>query len=253
MVRCSLLLHRHDRRWRILLAMVLCLCGSATALKAQTADVTLRVEFVPPSGKSHPAAAPLIAVAWLAPLGGNTVSAPSAAAHTYRMVQENKQFDPHLLIVPVGSLVQFPNHDPFFHNVFSLYNGKRFDLGLYETGSERGVRFDREGVSYIFCDIHPEMGAVILALSTPYYAVSRGGVIVIPHVPPGRYTLNLWSESATQESQNAARRQVTVGSLDTDLGSVTLTATPSPIAHHANKFGESYPATKDPDSPGSKY
>ena len=104
------------------------------------------------------------------------------------MIQKNKQFDPHMLVVPVGSMVQFPNHDPFFHNVFSLYNGKRFDLGLYETGSERGVRFDREGVSYIFCNIHPEMGAVILALSTPYYDMSADGAIVIPRVPPGKYT-----------------------------------------------------------------
>jgi hypothetical protein len=169
------------------------------------------------------------------------------------MVQENKTFEPHLLVVPVGSLVQFPNHDPFFHNVFSLYNGKRFDLGLYETGSERGVRFDREGVSYIFCDIHPEMGAVILALSTPHYAVSRGGAIVIQNVPPGRYMLNFWSEGATQESQTAARKPVTIGATDSDLGSVTLVATPSPMAHHANKFGESYPATKDSGSTGSKY
>jgi hypothetical protein len=132
--------------------------------------------------------------------------------------------------------------------VFSLYNGKRFDLGLYETGSERGVRFDREGVSYIFCNIHPEMGAVILALNTPYYAVSREGGIVMPQVPRGRYTLNVWSEIATQESMAAARRQVTIGADGADLGSISLVATPSPIAHHANKFGESYPATKEPDS-----
>jgi hypothetical protein len=169
------------------------------------------------------------------------------------MIQKNKQFDPHMLVVPVGSMVQFPNHDPFFHNVFSLYNGKRFDLGLYETGSERGVRFDREGVSYIFCNIHPEMGAVILALSTSYYAISADGAIVIPRVPPGKYTLNVWSETATQESMNAARRQVNVSPDASDLGAVQLAATPSPIAHHANKFGGSYPATKEPSSPDSPY
>jgi plastocyanin len=213
----------------------------------------MRVEFVPTAVKNHMPAIPPVAVAWLTPLGSNAASTPPVPAHTYRMVQENKQFDPHLLIVPVGSLVQFPNRDPFFHNVFSLYNGKRFDLGLYETGSERAVRFDREGLSYIFCDIHPEMGAVILALSTPHYAVSRGGAIVITHVPPGEYMLNLWSEVATQESQAAARRSVTIGPTDTDLGRLTLIETPSPMAHHANKFGESYPAAKDSDSPASKY
>ena len=66
-----------------------------------------------------------------------------------------------------GSSVEFPNRDPWFHNVFSLFNGKRFDLGLYEAGSTRTVHFDREGISFIFCNIHPEMSAVIVVLRTP--------------------------------------------------------------------------------------
>ena len=158
-----------------------------------------------------------------------------------------------MLVVPVSSLVQVPNRDPFFHNVFSLYNGKRFDLGLYETGSERGVRFDREGVSYIFCNIHPEMGAVILALSTPYYSVSVDGAILISSVPPGKYTLNVWSEGATPESMAAARQQVTVGPDRTILGDISLVAIPSPMAHHANKFGAQYPSSREPGSTGAKY
>jgi plastocyanin len=211
------------------------------------------VDFAPAAGKGHSSAPPPVVVAWLTPLDGNGAPTLAAEKRTYRMVQKNKQFDPHLLVVPVGSLVQFPNDDPFFHNVFSLYNGKRFDLGLYETGSERGVRFSREGVSYIFCNIHPEMGAVILAVSTPYYAVSADGAIGIPAVPPGRYTLNLWSEGATQESMNAARQMVIVGPDRTDLGRVFLVAIPSPLEHHANKFGEPYPPAKDADSPGKAY
>ena len=76
-------------------------------------------------------------------------------------------FTPHILVVPVGSVVRFPNADPFFHNVFSLFDGKRFDLGLYEAGSTKEVTFSREGLSYIFCNIHPEMSAVVISLSTP--------------------------------------------------------------------------------------
>ena len=68
-----------------------------------------------------------------------------------------------MLVVPVGSVVAFPNRDPFFHNVFSLFEGKRFDLGLYEAGSTRDVLFDKPGVSYIFCNIHAEMSAVVIA------------------------------------------------------------------------------------------
>ncbi len=245
----------HGRSWqrRTLRCTALWMCLAGAGGYAQNANVTLRVDFAPAARGSHVSAAQPVAVAWLTPLGGNPAPTPDPEKRTYRMVQKNKQFDPHLLVVPVGSLVQFPNHDPFFHNVFSLYNGKRFDLGLYETGSERDVRFSREGVSYIFCNIHPEMGAVILAVSTPYYAVSVDGVISIPAVPPGRYTLNLWSEGATQESMSAARQTVIVGPDRTDLGRVPLVATPSPMEHHANKFGNPYPPAKDTDSPGSAY
>ena len=83
--------------------------------------------------------------------------------------QKNKTFEPHLLVVTKGSTVEFPNLDPWFHNVFSLFNGKKFDLGLYEAGTTRTVHFDREGVSYIFCNIHPEMSAVVVVVASSYY------------------------------------------------------------------------------------
>ena len=92
-----------------------------------------------------------------------------------RLVQKNKSFEPHILVVPAGSMVEFPNRDPFFHNVFSLFEGKRFDLGLYEAGTSRMVRFDRPGISYIFCNIHPEMSAVVITMATPLYAISNRG------------------------------------------------------------------------------
>ena len=98
------------------------------------------------------------------------ISAP-ATGKTYTLLQKNKRFSPHLLIVPVGSVVHFPNADPFFHNVFSEFEGRRFDLGLYQAGSSKEITFGREGVSYIFCNIHPEMSAVVIALSTPFYSV----------------------------------------------------------------------------------
>ena len=94
-------------------------------------------------------------VVWLVPLDAvHPVRAISERPH-YRLVQRNKRFEPDLLVVPVGSVVDFPNADPWFHNVFSLYRGKRFDLGLYQAGSQRSVRFDRIGPSYLFCNIHP--------------------------------------------------------------------------------------------------
>ena len=101
-----------------------------------------------------------------------------------RMVQKNKTFEPHVLIVQVGSQIQFPNEDPFFHNVFSLFNGKRFDLGLDEAGSSKTVPFDHAGISYLFCNLHPEMSAVILSVESPYFALSdRAGRVAIAVFP----------------------------------------------------------------------
>src|SRR5919201_2364812 len=118
----------------------------------------------------------------------------------WRLIQKDKQFVPPLLVVPVGSSVEFPNEDPFFHNVFSLFNGKRFDLALYQTGISRGVKFDREGVSYIFCNIHPDMHAVVIALNTPLYAVSDpSGLFNIANVPAGDYVMHVWYERTTPD------------------------------------------------------
>src|ERR1700761_6369032 len=161
-------------------------------------------------------------VIWLSPLKPITTISPSPVSQTvYRLVQKHKMFTPHLLVVATGASVQFPNEDPFFHNVFSLFNGKRFDLGLYESGTTRAVRFDREGVSYIFCNIHPEMGAVVLALSTPYYAVSTtAGAGAIHNVPPGSYHLHVWSEAAQITNPSAPERTIQVGAMAAHLGEI---------------------------------
>ena len=187
-------------------------------------------------------------VVWLSPVQPLSSKAPLAPHAPYRLVQKNKEFEPHLLVVPTGTNVEFPNTDPFFHNVFSLFNGKRFDLGLYESGTSRSVKFDREGVSYIFCNIHPQMGAVVLALSTPFYAISRGkGEVVIHGVPPGSYKLQIWSEQAKAVNPSAFPREVQVSAMDTSLGEIDMEATSSSMNGHKNKFGEEYhPPSESP-------
>jgi hypothetical protein len=156
-------------------------------------------------------------------------------------------FTPHLLVVPTGSQVEFPNQDPFFHNVFSLFNGKRFDLGLYESGTSRSVRFDREGVSYIFCNIHPEMGAIVLALGTPYYGISgENGVVALHNVPPGSYRLNVWSENGQLANPGESQRIVQVSTDAVHLGEITLQTSTDALTNHKNKFGEDYEPTHDP-------
>ena len=195
-------------------------------------------------GAAHKSDGAANVVVWLTPLQGGETRPVSQSHPPYRLLQKDKQFHPHLLVVPTGSSVEFPNADPFFHNVFSLFNGKRFDLGLYESGTSRSVRFDREGVSYIFCNIHPEMGAVVLALSTPYYAISGAdGVVTIRDVPAGSYRLNVWSEDARPVSQSDAQRVVQIAAdagSPLRLGEIAMQPATSPLGHHKNKFGEEY-------------
>jgi plastocyanin len=187
-------------------------------------------------------------VVWLTPTQRSPLPPVAHTGQPFILAQKDKQFTPHILVVPTGSYVEFPNLDPFFHNVFSLFNGKRFDLGLYEAHTQRSVLFDRDGVSYIFCNIHPEMGAVVISLSTPYYGVSsRDGSIILHDVPPGRYRLHVWAENVPVDRLDALSRIVETAGQNTDLGVLSLQVTGSLMKHHANKFGESYtPVPKDP-------
>ena len=156
------------------------------------------------------------------------------------LMQKNRMFKPHLLIIPVGSVVQFPNADPFFHNVFSLFDGKRFDLGLYEAGATKSVTFSREGVSYIFCNIHPEMSAVVLTLSTALHTeADPNGTFHLANVPAGDYDMRIWIEGVAQSDSSRMVRRVHLVSGSGDLGSIQVPALLNPPTH-TNMFGQAY-------------
>jgi plastocyanin len=182
-------------------------------------------------------------VIWLVPISSpESASPPQAApAGVFTMTQKDKEFHPRLLVVPVGSTVSFPNADPYFHNVFSLFNGRRFDLGLYQSGQTRTVAFSREGVSYIFCNIHPEMSAVILSLRTPYFG-SPGpeGNITLRGVREGSYRLEVWSEFASPETLRSLSRTVRIDRNDTALGKIEIPVSSPGLGEHLNKFGLPY-------------
>ncbi len=163
-------------------------------------------------------------VIWLTPLGATPVPAPpQQTAPIPQLVQKDKSFQPSLLVIPAGGQVEFPNRDPFFHNVFSLFDGKRFDLGLYESGTTQFVKFEKPGISFIFCNIHAQMSAVVIALNTPYYSISNGrGEISMAHVVPGRYEMHVFHPSVSPDALQAAEREITVTPNDTFLGSFTL-------------------------------
>jgi plastocyanin len=180
-------------------------------------------------------------VIWLTdPRAKGTVSAGPAS----RLLQKGKKFAPHVIAVTVGTAIEFPNQDPFFHDVFSIYHGKPFDLGLYESGATRKVRFSEPGVSYIFCNIHPEMSAVVLALSTPHFAITAGdGTFRIGQIPPGKYKLEAWYEHASEAELAALSREVQIVPGDNALTAITLKASATPRGHR-NKYGEPYPLDK---------
>lgn len=189
-------------------------------------------------------------VVWLTPLGTTLVPTvpPQRASGIPQLVQKDKSFQPSLVVIPAGGKVEFPNHDPFFHNVFSLFDGKRFDLGLYESGTTQFVRFDKPGISYIFCNIHAQMSAVVIALSTPYYAVSNArGEIRIGDVLPGRYQMHVFHPSVSPDALHIVEHEITVTPGDTFLGSFSLAESDLELAHK-NKYGRDYDRP-DPDSP----
>ncbi len=189
-------------------------------------------------------------VVWLTPLGTTPAPEPppQQTSQIPQLVQKDKAFHPSLLVIPAGGKVEFPNHDPFFHNVFSLFDGKRFDLGLYESGSTQFVEFDKPGISFIFCNIHPQMSAVVIAVNTPYYATSNGrGEINIGNVIPGRYQMHVFHPSVSLEELHAAEREITVTPGDSFLGSLSLAESNLELAHK-NKYGRDYDRP-DPDSP----
>src|SRR5215469_4547137 len=174
-----------ERHTKLVLLLVLVLGSLDPSSVAQGATVTGRVTLYGGVNSSGT----ISAVVWLVRGLESNGDPPESAPPMHSVLrQKNKAFEPHLLVVTKGSTVDFPNFDPWFHNVFSLFNGKKFDLGLYEAGSTRAVHFDREGVSYVFCNIHPEMSAVVIVVSTPYYTrVAKDGEFAIAGVPPGHY------------------------------------------------------------------
>jgi plastocyanin len=179
-------------------------------------------------------------VVWLKPLDradSNTESQPKR----HKLVQIHKTFEPHTLVVQIGSVVEFPNHDPFFHNVFSLFEGKRFDLGLYEAGATNSVRFDRPGVSFLFCNIHPEMSAVVVSVDTPYYGLSdASGKVTIANVPDGKYEVHYWSERGLPDSLRQQTRTVTISNSTRNLSGVQIAENPNFTTAHKNKYGQDY-------------
>ena len=180
-------------------------------------------------------------VVMLEPLGDNSLSAKVLPQHG-RILQKQKTFLPHVLAVPVGSTVDFPNLDPIFHNAFSNFNGQIFDIGLYPPGKNRSVVFRRAGVVRVFCNIHPAMSALIVVVNTPYFALTdRSGKFTISGVPPGAYRRAVFYERATPEVLATEAK-------DIELPPTRLSEAGYIPMPHLNKYGKSYPRGSGEDT-----
>ena len=218
-------------------------------LPLQAASVTGRIQLRDsrdPAVKNHGDFSGV--VVWLKPAGGAWKPGGNAARAT--ITQKDKTFSPHVTAIPVGSSIDFPNLDPIFHNAFSSYNGQIFDVGLYPPGTSRSVRFAREGVVRVFCNIHSSMSAVIVVLATPYFAVTgRDGAFEIRNVPAGEYQLNVFHERATEPVLNALAQKVEVAGAPLALPPLSISETGYLPIPHKNKYGRDYPL----DSGGGIY
>ena len=221
--------------------------GIVWPVRAQS-PVSVKVEIVvsPTQNQRKPARSvsdDSNVVVWLEPLDRPTQPAVAVASPPLppQIIQHNKNFQPHILVVKSGTAVQFPNNDPFFHNIFSLFDGERFDLGLYESGSSRTVRFDRPGVSFLFCNIHPEMNAVVVAVDTPYFGLSgRTGLVTMQSVPDGHYEMHVWYERGVPENLKGLDQRVVISASSRSFGPIHVLDNADFSTEHKNKYGQEY-------------
>src|SRR6185312_12192439 len=161
-----------------------------------------------------------------------TTSAPVAAPPVSAQIgTEKKEFSPHVLVIPAGSTVSFPNHDPFNHNVFSLSVETPFDLGLYSRGQARSVTFSRPGIIRVYCNVHAQMSAIVVVRDNPYFTQPQSdGTFSLASVPAGTYMLHAWHERVPEVTRQV---QVPAGGI-ADL-TLALDARGYQFKPHLNK------------------
>lgn len=214
------------RRWRVWAAAVI--LGLAPNVNAQGIALTGRVELLERKGVAKDVDESVI---WLEGpgLGGGT-------ARRAEISTEDKAFSPRITVVPVGSIIALPNHDPFDHNVFSSSGPRLFDLGLYGRNETRTVTFDKPGIAKLYCNVHARMSAIVVVHATQFAArADRAGRFSIDGVPPGKYTLHVWHERGGEREQpvTVPLAAELVVSLDTRSWKFT---------QHLDKNGKSYDA-----------
>jgi hemoglobin len=124
-------------------------------------------------------------------------------AKTRVIEQRGKEFAPHVMAVPVGSTISFPNFDDIYHNVFSLSKSKAFDLGMYKSGDTREVKFEKPGIVRLGCNIHANMAAYVIVVDAPHYVVAQpDGSYKFGSLAPGKYKVEAWTEQSSEPTKS---------------------------------------------------
>ena len=197
--------------------------------------VTGKVTFLTKRGQKPVVNETLV---WLEPTG----KAAKRAPNTFTMTTRSKTFLPHVLAVPAGSTVSFPNEDPIAHNLFSLTPGNTFDLGLYRRGAGKAHKFATPGVVNVYCNVHPNMSAVVHVMSTPYYGFADAAGNYTFDVPPGRYRLTAWNEQGGSVSSDI---EVKNNGAIAGATQLTIDGRNFRFVQHTNKFGQTYKAPRE--------
>lgn len=177
-------------------------------------------------------------IVWLAPVNFSDVRFDSIPRRT-TIAMRTREFIPHVTIVAAGGSVDFPNQDPFSHNVFSNSDLGRFDLGLYRRRDSRSATMPKPGVYAIYCNIHSKMSSFVIAVPGRHVTrVASNGSFSLKNVPPGTYELHAWHERASE-----TQTRITVGAADVSV-SVSLDARGFVPGPHLNKFGQPYAVTR---------
>ncbi|HXQ29841.1 MAG TPA: carboxypeptidase regulatory-like domain-containing protein [Gemmatimonadales bacterium] len=160
---------------------------------------------------------------------------------TYTITTSEKEFVPRVVVIPVGSTVEFANADPVSHNVFSASEPNTFDLGKYGRGKARPHTFTAPGLARVFCNVHPRMVAFVQVMATPHYTQpAADGSFALDSVPPGHYTLVVWHERSPELAQD-----LTVGPAGVSGLVLQLDARGFHWVPHKNKHGQDYPTDED--------
>ncbi len=210
--------------------MILCTLAPASANRVAGRIVILEKDNKPSPDLSD-------AVLYLEAPAAPTV-ATAGKPVTVEIAITDKTYAPHVVVIPVGSTVRFPNHDPFNHNVFSVSEPNTFDLGLYGRGEAKDYTFQHSGLVRVYCNVHPRMVAYVLVMANRYYAQpATDGSFAITDVPAGSYRLHVWHERIPSE---VVKDVSAAGGAATDL-QIALNARGYKWQPHRNKYGRNYP------------